>query len=78
MSAELGLKPLFKETPADSDLFELNCCVEDNNTSQTPNDYKTVAKKLNYRWGIIMADQRIIVPKTLHYAALNALHFGHL
>ena len=24
-----------------------------------------------------MADDRIIVPKTLRYAALNALHFGH-
>ena len=74
----LDLEVLVKETAADPDLIELNCCPEDNNVSHIPDDYKTVAKKPTHRWGIIMVDVRIILPKTLRYAALNALHFGHL
>ena len=35
-----------------------------------------MAKTLTLRWGIIMVDDSIIIPKTLRYAALNALHFG--
>ena len=37
-----------------------------------------MAKRLTHRWGITMVDDRIIIPKSLRYAALNALHFGHL
>ena len=37
----------------------------------------TVAKKLTHRWGKIVADDLIIVPKTLRYAAFKALHFAH-
>ena len=73
----LDLETLIKETAADPDLIELNCCIEDNNMEQIPQNYKTVAKKLTHRWGIIMVDDRIIIPKSLRYAALNALHFGH-
>ena len=58
-------------------LIELNCCIEDNNTEQVPHNYRTVAKKLTHRWGIMMVDDRIVVPKSLRYAALNALQFGH-
>ena len=70
----LDLETLIKKTAADQDLMELNCCIEDNNNNQIPNHYKTVAKKLTHRWGIILADDPIKVPKTLPYAALNALH----
>ena len=42
----LDLETLIKETAADSDLIELNCCLEENNSQQIPNDYKTVAIKL--------------------------------
>ena len=73
----LDLETLIKETAADTDLIELNCCLEDNNSNQIPHDYRTVDKKLTHRWGIIMVDDRIIIPKTLRYAALNALDFGH-
>ena len=58
-------------------MIELNCCLEDNNNNQITHGYRTVAKKLTHRWGIILVDDRIIIPKTLCYAALNALHFGH-
>ena len=73
----LDLETLIKETTADPDLINLNCCLEDNDSNQIQHDYRTVAKKLTHRWGIIMVDDRIIIPKTLRYAALNALHFGH-
>ena len=73
----LDLETLIKETAADPDLIELNCCIEDNNMKQIRQNYKTVAKKLTHRWGIIMVDDRIVIPKSLRYAALNALHFGH-
>ena len=73
----LDLETLIKETAADPDLIELNCCPEENNSQQIPNDYKTVGKKLTHRWGIVMIDDRITIPKTLRYAALNALHFGY-
>ena len=73
----LDLETLIKETAADPDLIKLNCCLEDNNSNQIPHDYRTVAKQLTHRWGIIMVDDPIIGPKTLRYAALNALHFGH-
>ena len=73
----LDLETLIKETAADPDLIELNCCIEDNNLEQIPQNYKTVAKKLTCCWGIIMVDDRIVIPKSLRYAALNALHFGH-
>ena len=59
------------------DLIELNCCIEDNKWDQIPQNYETVAKKLTYRWGIILVDDRIVIPKSLRYAAFNALHFGH-
>ena len=42
-----------------------------------PEDYKHLAKRRTHRWGITMVDDRIIIPKSLRYAALNALHFGH-
>ena len=73
----LDLETLIKETAADPELIEVNCCLEENNSHQIPRDYKTLAKKLTHRWGIVMVDDCIIIPKTLQYAALNALHFGH-
>ena len=73
----LDLETIIKETAADPDLIELNCCIEDNKLDQIPQNYKTVAKKLTYRWGIILVDDRIVIPKSLRYAALNALLFGH-
>ena len=73
----LDLETLIKETAADPDLIELKCCIEDNIFNQIPNEYKTVATKLTYRWGITMVDDRIRVPKTLSYGALNALRFSH-
>ena len=72
----LDLETLIKETAADPDLIKLNCCLDDDNSHQILHDYKTVAKKLTHRWGIIMVDDRIIIHKTFRYAALNALHFG--
>ena len=73
----LDLETIIKETTADPDLIELNCCIEDNKLDQIPQNYRTVAKKLTHRWGIILVDDRIVIPKSLRYAALNALHFGH-
>ena len=73
----LDLETLIKKTAADPELFELDCFLADNNTNMNPNELRTVAKKLTHRWGIIVVDDRIIVPKSLRYAALNALHFGH-
>ena len=73
----LDLETLIKEWAADPDLIEVQCCIEDNNTQAIPDDHKKVAKKLTHRWGITMVDDRIIIPKSLRYAALNALHFGH-
>ena len=73
----LDLETLIKETAADPDLIELQCCIEDNNLSQAPEAYTPIIKRLTHRWGITMVDDRIIVPKSLRYAALNALHFGH-
>ena len=32
---------------------------------------------MTHRWGIIMVDDRIVIPKSLRYATLNALHVGH-
>ena len=73
----LDLDILIKGTAVDPLVYELNCCLEDNNISQILNEYKAVAKKLIHQWCIIMVADRIIVPKTLRYAALDALHFGH-
>ena len=71
------LEKLIKETAADPDLIDVQCCIEDNNTHAIPDDYKQVAKKLTHRWGKTMVDDRIFFPKSLRYEALNALHFGH-
>ena len=73
----LDLETLNEETAADPDLIEIQCCIEDNNTQAIPEEYKQVAKKLTHRWGITIVDDRIIIPKSLRYAALNAPHFGH-
>ena len=73
----LDMETIIKETAADPDLIKLNCCIEDKNPEQIPQNYRTVAKKLTHRWGIIMVDDHIVVPKSLRYAVLNALHFGH-
>ena len=40
----LDLEALVKETAADPDLIELNCCLEDINSNQLPHHYRTVAK----------------------------------
>ena len=61
----LDLETIIKETAADLDLIELNCCIEDNNTDQIPHNYRTVDKKLTHRWGVIMVDDRIVVQ--IHY-----------
>ena len=60
----LDLETIIKETAADPDLLELNCCLEDNNSNQLPpsTKYRAVAKKLTHRWGIIMVGFRIIIP----------------
>ena len=73
----LDLGTLIKETAADPDLIVLQCCIEENNLSQDPEAYKPIIKRLTRRWGITMVDDRIIVRKSLRYAALNALNFGH-
>ena len=77
LDSMLDLETLIKETAADPDLIELNFCIEDNNMEKIPHNYKTVAKKLTHCWGIIMVDDRIVIPKSLRYSALNALYFGH-
>ena len=64
----LDLETLIKETAADPDLIELQCCIEDNNLSQAPEAYKPIIKRLTHRWGITMVNDRIIVPKSLRYA----------
>ena len=46
----LDLETIIKETAANPDLIELNCCIEDNNLEQIPQNYRTVAKKLAHRW----------------------------
>ena len=73
----LDLETLIKKTAADPDLIEVQCCIEDENILAIPEDYKLVPKKLTHRWGITMVHHRIIILKSLRYAALNALHFGH-
>ena len=73
----LDLETLIKETAADPDLIELNCCIEDNNLEQIPRNYKIVAKKPTHRWGIIMVNDRIVISKSLRCSFLNELHFGH-
>ena len=55
MDLMLDLETLIKETAADPDMIELNCCLEENNSQQIPNEYKIVAKKLTHRWAIVMA-----------------------
>ena len=77
MDFMLDLETIIKETAANPDLIELNCFIEDNNTEQIRHSYRTVARILTHRWGIIMVDDRIVVPKSLRYAALNVLHIGH-
>ena len=72
----LSLESLTKETATDPDLIELQCCIEDDNLNQAPEAYKPIIKRLTHRWGITMVDDRIIIPKSLRYAAINALHFG--
>ena len=72
MDFMLDLERLIKETSTGPDLIKLNSYTEDNNVSQIPNEYKTVTGKLIRSWGIIMADDRNIVPKALCYAALKA------
>ena len=61
----IDLETLIKETSADPDLIELQCCLEDKNMLAIPEVYKHVAKRLTHRWGITMVDERIIIPKTL-------------
>ena len=73
----LDLETLIKETAADPHLIELQCCIEDDNLNQAPEDYKPIIKRLTHRCGITMVDDRIIIPGGLRYAALNPLHFGH-
>ena len=70
----LDLETLTKETEAVLDLFYEQCCPEDSELQQIPEDYKQVAKRLTHRWGITMVDVRIIVPRSVPYAALQ---FGH-
>ena len=67
----LDLETLIKETAADPNLIELRCCIKDNNLSQAPEAYKPIIKRLTHRWVITMVDDRIIVPKSLRYAALK-------
>ena len=66
-----------RETAADPALIELQCCLEKNKPLQIPEDYKQVAKRPTHRWGITMVDDRIIIAKSLLYAVLNAVQFGH-
>ena len=73
----LDLETLIKKTAADPELIELNCCLEENSTKLNPNDYRTVDKKLTYRWGIVMVDDRNIIPKSLKYPTLNVLTSRH-
>ena len=72
----LDLETLNKETSTDPDLIELHCCIEDDNLDQAAEAYKLIIKRLTGRWGITMVHDRIIIPQSLRYAALNAFHFG--
>ena len=46
----LDLETLIKETAADPDLIEVQCCIEDNNMQAIPEAYEQVARKLTHRW----------------------------
>ena len=72
----LDLENLNKETAAVPDLIEVQCCLEDNYTLAIPEDYTHVAKTNPTLWKN-KNDNRIIVPKSLRYAALKVIHFCH-
>ena len=62
----LDLEKLNKETTAaDPNLTELQCCLENDNIIQVPEDYKPVIKRLTRRWGTTVVDDCIIIPKHL-------------
>ena len=72
----LNLETVINKTAAYPDLIGVNSCFKDDNIGKIPKDD---TGKETYRWSFIMVDgNRIKLSKTLHYAALNALHFGHL
>ena len=52
----LDLETLIKETAADPEFIELNCCLEENTTNLIPNDYRTVAKKLTHASSWLMTE----------------------
>ena len=65
------------ETTNDATLLKTLVCLERQQHEQIPDEYLPHKRKLSTRFGLVLIEDKIIVPKNLRTTIISLLHKGH-
>ena len=72
-----GLQLLMTETTNDPSLHKTLVLLERPQHDNIPEEYSMYRKKLSSRYGLLLYEDKIIVPKNLRTTVISLLHKGH-
>ena len=71
------LKTIATETTNDEKSLKTLVCLERRTLEQIPDEYKRYQKQLSTRFGVVIYEDQIIIPKALRTTIIMLLHKGH-
>ena len=71
------LRTIAKETTNDEKLLKTLVCLERGTLEQIPEEYKSYQKQLSTRFGVVVYDDQINIPKSLRTTIIMFLHKKH-
>ena len=71
------LKTIAGETTNDEKLLKTLVCIERKTLEQMPEEYKEYKNHLSTRFGVVLYDDKIIIPQALRRTIITLLHKGH-
>ena len=74
----MDLEKLILETRRDETLQRMIRALERNDASTLPPEYYVIRIQPSTRFGLLLNDDRVVIPKTLQYTVLQLLHTGHI
>ena len=74
----MDLEKLIAETRKDELLQKIIKAVERKDSSSLPPEYYYIRNQLSTRFGLLLKDDRVVIPKSLQFTVLQLLHTGHI
>ena len=74
----MDLEKLISETRKDETLQKIITAIENNDISDVPVEYYVIWKQLSTRFGLLLNNDRVVIPESLQFTVLQLLHTGHI